>query len=105
MQQDGSSFEQKMSCCSLLNRHTKNISTMEVSREFTADLDHLSVSEAVTTDPWTEIRLHGKLNFSGWKNVDKDSLNKLINGFSESIRTWIEDVCITHQELKGSPMD
>ena len=69
---------------------------MAAISEFTADLDHLSVSEAVTTDPWREIRLHGKLSFSGWKNVDKDSLHKLIDGFSESIRTWIETVYESH---------
>ena len=96
---------------SLLNKARVSMSIlMDVLREFTVDLDHLSVSEAVTTDPWTEIRLHGKLKFSGWENVDKDSLHRLIDGFSESIRIWIEDAYKTHHdhnhhESNGSPMD
>ena len=77
---------------------------MENSEKISADLDHLSISEAITTDPWTEIRLHGKLHFSGWKNTEKDSLDRLIKTFSKGIQTWIEEV-YTHQELNGAPMD
>jgi hypothetical protein len=54
--------------------------------------DHyLAVSELISSDPWTEMRLQGTMNFSGCKHVEKESLERLIQTFSHGLRTWIEN--------------
>ena len=54
--------------------------------------DHyLVVSELISPEPWTEMRLQGTMNFSGCKNVEKESLERLVQNFSHGLCTWIEN--------------
>ncbi len=69
--------------------------------------DHyLVVSELISSDPWTEMRIQGTLNFSGCKHVEKESLERLIQSFSQGIHTWIEDGAraYNHQSPHGDPI-
>jgi len=57
------------------------------------ELDHLSVSEVIETDPWKEVRLHGKIELSlPTKHLISESqLDRLVDNFSVTIRRWIEE--------------
>ncbi len=67
--------------------------------------DHyLVVSDLISPEPWTEMRLQGTLNFSGCKHVEKESLERLVHEFSQGLSTWIENGAKAHnQGLDGGP--
>ena len=57
-------------------------------------LDHLSVSEKLTNEPWTEVRLYGKMELSKPAEHSKlppQILESLVDGFSTALREWLDE--------------
>ena len=54
-------------------------------------LDHLSVSEELTSDPWTEARLFGSLEFSApsGAEISPALLDGLVRRFCIAVREWL----------------